>query len=150
MKTYVLGYQGTCLGKLYYYFIQLVQFCHAFTLILFKVWEFLFLLYNHRNFVMTGALIINPAFSFCSWGNRGPEQSGDLAKAMQVFISRTWNTTNCPDAHFSEFLLSGQIPVCKVKQKSQIKTFFFWKQDIRVSEFMYCFTCSIKSMTLKT
>lgn len=32
----------------------------------------LFLLYNPRIFVMTAASVINPAFSFCSWGNRGP------------------------------------------------------------------------------
>lgn len=34
--------------------------------------EFLFLLYDPRILVMTAASVINPAFSFCSWGNRGP------------------------------------------------------------------------------
>lgn len=70
MKTSALGHRGTCLGKLYRYFIQLVQFCHAFTLIHFKIWNFYSSCITLE--LMTAASVINPAFSSCSWGNRGP------------------------------------------------------------------------------
>ena len=49
---------------------------------------FLFLLYNRRVLVMTGTLVINPEFSFYSWGNGDAEQSGDSAKAMQFFLKK--------------------------------------------------------------
>ena len=37
---------------------------------------------------MTGTLVINPEFSFYSWGNGDAEQSGDSAKAMQFFLKK--------------------------------------------------------------
>lgn len=99
---------------------------------------------------MTGTLVINPEFSFYSWGNGDPEQSGGSAKAMQFFMNRTRSTASCPDTHFSDFcfvLFFAFRP--NPYMQIQIKTFFFWNQDIQMSVFTYGFTSFIKSKAPK-
>ena len=115
-----LGTPGHMSWKDYYYFIQLVKFYHASTLILFKTWEFLFFLYSHSILVMTGALVISPEFSFSSWGNGGPEIPLTEAEA-------TPQPPCCPGAcqAWPHLLCSAQHFLLPLEEISEIRSYIY-------------------------